>query len=467
MLRLKKGLCLAVTVAMMSATLFGCGGQKNETTGITENESGEGKTYTIRIAANSERQRADNIIAACDRLTEQLKEEGSSDVVKGEYVMVETEFQNEMAMWDKTGNLPELVVANSFIIHDFADAGFLIPADDVINGEVYSEKLMPVFKDAVLIDGTYYGVPQDTDVRCVWINKQHLKKLGWTEEQIDALPQQVVDGQFTESDLQQLAKQAVDQGITEWGIIHRPVFGPEFDLMLMIHDGAGENLYRDGKVVLDQSALTDTLDFLKANVDMGLTPAELTTYGWDVVEGDLMPNGKTFCWYGGLWNKYDMMNAANVTSDFVDENFVLILPPVVNKGDTPITLSETQAYAMTKQAASDPKMQEYCERVLEIVLDPDIQMNTTVATAHPAITYETAEYPEYKADTFLSENTYMLDYTTTQVNEPVVRNQYMNTSWFSAIQKVEMETADVQTAVDELIDEVTYQVGEENCIVQD
>ena len=464
---MKKFLSLSLVGLLLVGLLAGCGGSTgtNDPGAAPEGTSSEGKTYTIRIAGNSESQRSENIIRACERLTEQLAAEGSTDVVKGEYIMVPNDYQNEMAMWDKTGNLPELIVGNAIMLHEFVGAGFLISAENLLNGAVYSERLLPNVRDSLQVDGTHYGVTQDTDVRCVWINKEHLKQLGWTEEQIEALPQQTADGQFTEGDLQSLAKEAVDKGITEWGIIHRPVTGPEFHLMLMIHDG--QELFRDGKVVLDRSALTDTLTFLKQNVEMGLTPPELTTYGWDVVEGDLMPNGKTFCWYGGIWNKFDMMNAANVTSEFVDDNFILILPPVVKRGDTPISLSEPQVYAMTKQAASDPQLQKYCERVLEIVLDPDIQMHTTIETAHPAITYDLLDYPDYQADEFMAKNSYMVEYTTMPVSDPVVRNQYLMNSLFTAIQNVEMGASDVESAVNAVIDEVSYAAGEGNYIVQD
>ena len=467
MLKMKKTIgLLAVTAVMAAGMLTGCGGDTaKDSSQSGQDTSAEGKTYTIRIAGNSESQRSENIIRACDRLTEQLAAEGCTDVVRGEYIMVPNDYQNEMALWNKTGDLPELIVGNVIMMHEFADAGFLTSAEDLINGEVYSQKLLPNMRDAVLVNGTHYGVPQDVGGRCVWINKEHLKQLGWSEEEMEALPRKAEEGQFTEGDLQALAKEAVDKGVSEWGIIHRPVFGSEFHLMLMMH--GGQELYRDGKVVLDRSALTDTLTFLKQNVDMGLTPPELTTYGWEVVEGDLMPNGKTFCWYGGIWNKYDMMSAANVTAQFVDENFILILPPVVERGDTPISLSEPQAYAMTKQAASDPKLQEYCERVLEIVLDPDLQMYTTIETAHVAITSEMLEYPGYKSDEFMAKNSYMVEYTTMPVSDPMVRNQFLNASWFTAIQNVEMGSSDVETAVNTLIDEVTYSVGEGSYIVQD
>ena len=46
----------------------------------------DGNTYHIRVACNDEAPRAENIILAAERLNEQLKAEGSSDVVTAEYI---------------------------------------------------------------------------------------------------------------------------------------------------------------------------------------------------------------------------------------------------------------------------------------------------------------------------------------------------------------------------------------------
>ena len=67
----------------------------------------------------------------------------------------------------------------------------------------------------------------------------------------------------------------------------------------------------------------------------------------------------------------------------------------------------------------------------------------------------------------MAKNSYMVEYTTMPVSDPMVRNQFLNASWFTAIQNVEMGSSDVETAVNTLIDEVTYSVGEGSYIVQD
>lgn len=423
-----------------------------------------GRTYVIRVACNSETSRAENVIRAADRLTEQLAAEGSGDVVKAEYIIVpDDQYEQQIAVWNKAGDLPELLVTPGNRMAKFADAGLLIPADDVTGGEVYRSKVPAYILEMGMVGDTMYGVTQDIEARPVWVFKPALERLGWSAEQIAAFPEAVAAGAFTQDDLQALAKQSVEQGITEWGIIHRPTNGAEFRMMHMIQ---GAEPLVDGKVVIDRSAMIDFLTYLRENVEMGLCPAQLTTYSWDIIEGDLQPNGKTLCWYGGVWNKYDMMNAANVTPEYIDENFILILPPVKSRGERPFTFSAPQFYNLTQQAKSDERLYQYICRTLEIVLDPDIQMNTTVATSHLAITQETADYPEYREDKFLSNATYLLEYTRALPGDVVLSHFYGN-DFFAAIQAAEMTADPVDKIADTFIQNVSDQIGADNYILQD
>lgn len=426
----------------------------------------EGKTYVIRVACDKESPRADNVFRAADRLTEQLKAEGSTDVVTAEYILVPDDFENNMAMWDKTGDLPEMLVGNGSKIAKFAVNGFLIDVSDIVEGEVYSAKVEKNVRDMGLVNGTLYGVIQDMEVRPVWIFKPHLVSLGWSEEDIAALPGKVERGEFTQADLQALAKEAVDKGLCQYGIFHRPSNGAEFRNLHIIQGGDGFYPYRDGKVVSNRQTLLDFFGYLRQNVELGLTPADMTTVSWDAIEGDIWPNGKTFCWYGGIWNKDDIMKAANVSSDYIDENYVLILPPVKDAGNTPVTLSNPQFYGLTKQVAVDPQMHEYCKRVLEIILDPDIQMNTTIASSHLAITKETEEYPEYRDNTFLSRESYMLKYAFVLPGDVNVTDGYYAGEFYSAIQAAEMTTDPIEDIVDYYLETVTYAIGAENIIFE-
>lgn len=48
-----------------------------------------------------------------------------------------------------------------------------------------------------LVNGKAYGMPFDLPVRVLYYNKSALREIGWTDEQIEALPTQMANGEFT------------------------------------------------------------------------------------------------------------------------------------------------------------------------------------------------------------------------------------------------------------------------------
>ena len=166
---MKKGIREMITLftLVLAILLTACGSGEKETaegggeTSATpaadtqQDESGEdGNTYHIRVACNDEAPRAENIILAAERLNEQLKAEGSSDVVTAEYILVDDkEKANNLAMW-------ELVIClNSSLVISrcgaFTECGFIVDNDELMAGEAYQVFLT---RDMGLYNDHYCGV---------------------------------------------------------------------------------------------------------------------------------------------------------------------------------------------------------------------------------------------------------------------------------------------------------------------
>ncbi|MBE9593034.1 MAG: extracellular solute-binding protein, partial [Proteobacteria bacterium] len=84
--------------------------------------------------------------------------------------------------------------------------------------------------DCTKYKGETWGVPQDAEARPLYWNKTLLKKLGWSDGDIAALPGKIEKGEFTLYDMLETAKQAVDKGVVEPGngFWTRPKNGPDF-----------------------------------------------------------------------------------------------------------------------------------------------------------------------------------------------------------------------------------------------
>lgn len=431
----------------------------------------EGENYVIRVACNKETYRAENLMKAAELLNEELKKEGSKDTVSVEYIQMD-DYHGSMALWMQENNLPEIVVNTS--IWKYYQTGAFVDASYVVNDEVYSEKVAQNLRDlAKNADGTYYAVIQDAECRFLIVYKPALVQLGWSEEQIEQWKQDARVGKVTTADLQSVAKQVVDAGICEYGILHRPNKGSDWRFTFITWNHGEIPVNEQGQVVISRQNIVDYLTYWRDNVQLGLTPYNhLTDFNWDMLEGDIWPNGKCFCWYGQVASKSDIMSAGGVTSEYVDENYFSIPLPVSKAGDTPASGSNPTFYGLSTSSQASEKMSEYCRRVLDLVLDPQIQLNSTLNVTHIAITDETSQLPEYQADVWMNDLTYINEYLFALPNNSYLDMYGNSQEMFDAIQQAELEAsvdgaASIDEIVDSLIAKMTFNMGEGNYVLVD
>ena len=83
--------------------------------------------------------------------------------------------------------------------------GYIIPLDDLKDSEAqtsFTRSLkMPLTR-------AKFGAPKDIEHRPVYYNKDMLRELGWSDEEIDSLSEQVKNGEFTLEDMTKLAEEA-------------------------------------------------------------------------------------------------------------------------------------------------------------------------------------------------------------------------------------------------------------------
>ena len=133
----------------------------------------------------------------------------------------------------------------------FTEAGYAMNLEDHIaaNREFYDD-IIEVLWDSVRYKGARYGVPQDSEVRMFFYNKNMLRKAGKSEEFIEGLPAAVESGEFTIYDLVDLAKEVMASGAAKYGMVHRPNVGPDFQMTM---ESFGIDPYDDEQAKLQMS----------------------------------------------------------------------------------------------------------------------------------------------------------------------------------------------------------------------
>src|SRR5262249_55640817 len=213
---------------------------------------------------------------------------------------------------------PDIYAIAHEFVGQFAKAGYALPLDDLIRQypDTYND-FFPSIWQSVKVRGRTYAIPQDTDDRMLYFRVDRLKQFGLTDAQIKALPDRIQRGEFTLTDMADLAKQVKGKSLVEWGFYHRPTRGPDYYQLIMAYGGPLQDQPR-GKLVLSRAA---TLDFLTLLYDLvnkyQVTPASMTNTPWRSVHGGFGGEGKVLFWLGGSWNSAEYVQDYGVpAADF-------------------------------------------------------------------------------------------------------------------------------------------------------
>ena len=409
--------------------------------------------------------RCQNLVAAAGDLESELAAEGAPTAKiepSCQYTHVEdwSAYLRRFRLAFEAGQAPWIFACGHELIGELAAAGLIVPLDEYY--EKYWDKyelgdIYPALIDACKYQGKIYGFPQDTEARPVYFRKDALRELGWSEEEIEALPQKVLNGEFTLDDMIAVAKEAVEKGLVEWGIYHRPSPGGYFHMITMAYGGILQDL-ETGKLVLDKAATLKNLEFHARLVKEGVTPAAMTQTSWRsihkaVVEGDVL------FWFGGTWHWAEWQRVAYhgelgaLPEEYEWENLGFILVPAAEKGGKPVTQSHPFVYVVTKQA-EDP---ELAFRLAALTAKPELVAKHAIGSGH--LTIRKTNAPEYEAWKFGTAVTYMLDYTTTLPNH--AKWSVYHRAVYDAIQAVETGAMTPEAALDWLEDKLTRELGDE------
>lgn len=460
---------LSVLLITLLIALFavGCGGN-DSSEGKSGGKAGDDNTIVIKAQTNgSELTRVDNIAKAAEVLNEELKQQG-----KDMEVVVETssfdgsleDYTKQFMLAHQAGKEPDIFAIGHEHVGWLADGGYIIPLDELKDSEAYADIISENLWDAVTYKGQIWGALQDIEARPVFYNKDALKELGWSDEEIDELPEKVKNGEFTLDDMTALAEESVEKGITEFGIVHRPVEGPDFHYMT--YNFGGKNYDEaENKIVFDKPTTEKILSYFEELAEKELIPENLTQMEWSNIHRTVV-NGKTLFYYGGLWNIFNWGEedyhdeVGKVDGAWVKEHFGMMLVPAAEKGGQPLTLSHPFVYTVSSKSEHP----EIAKRLLELVADPELQLVHAVDTFHLPITEGVTEFEEFQNEPGLLESVYMLEYTTFLPNHEDFTTY--SHALYEAIQGVELGMKTVEEAINDMEASLQNSIGDQLIVIE-
>ncbi len=366
--------------------------------------------------------RRDNLLSAVERLNADLKAAGSNITVELEATFDTGDwgdYKQKFILAAQAGKAPDIILSGHEDVAPWSEAGYIVALDDYIDqywDSTYQD-IIPALWKSVEYKGHKWGVPQDTEARPMYFSKKILREWGWSEDEINALPEKVKAGEFTLYDMLDTARKAQDDGVIEEGHGYwtRPKKGGDFYHIYFAFGGEMQDP-TTGKLVVVKDALLKWLQFHYDTVfTYKTTPEGFIGTDWKIWHETVSKADKVLFWNGGTWHWAEWTQKyLDGNEDYLWENVGFMLIPAGEKGQKPTTLSHPLVY-MVSSASEHPDL---AFRIITLATTPDLNSRHAVNSGHLAILQSQFNHPTYKSSQFLQQAAYMVEYTNFQPNSP-------------------------------------------------
>ncbi|VAW19320.1 hypothetical protein MNBD_ALPHA11-1627, partial [hydrothermal vent metagenome] len=292
------------------------------------------------------------------------------------------EFKQGVALASEAGSAPNIVVTSHLDIAPWSQAGYIVPVEDYLDFDTWPlNDIYPNLMEIAAYNGVQWGIPQDAESRPFFYWKPTLSAIGWSDAEIESLPDRVASGEYTLNDMLVDAKKAVDMGLVEegYGFYPRVSNGPDYAQFYQSFGGVLEDP-DSGKLVLDKQAMLDMYQFFVDAVDLGVTRKNHIGTDWGQWYNEVA-NGKAAFWHGGTWH-YARYTGSEGNDDFFGTiQFSLI--PAGNENGRANTITHPLVYLVTDQAEDD--MENISAQLIKIASAPRLNALHAIRSAHLGI----------------------------------------------------------------------------------
>jgi len=312
------------------------------------------------------------------------------------------EFKQGVTLAAEAGTAPNIVVTSHLDIAPWSQAGYIVPVEDYLDFDTWPlNDIYPNLLEIAAYNGVQWGIPQDAESRPFFYWKPTLTGLGWSDAEIESLPDRVAAGEYTLNDMLDDAQKAVDMGLVDegYGFYPRVSNGPDYAQFYQSFGGVLEDP-DSGKLVLDKQAMLDMYQFFVDAVDRKVTRKNHIGTDWGQWYSEVA-NGKAAFWHGGTWHFARYTGAEGNDDFFGTIQFSLI--PAGNENGRANTITHPLVYLVTDQAEDD--MEDIAAQLIKIASAPRLNALHAIRSAHLGISRQMSNIELYSNDRWASEAT--------------------------------------------------------------
>ncbi|MEC8574168.1 MAG: extracellular solute-binding protein [Pseudomonadota bacterium] len=409
---------------------------------------------------DSDAYRIDAIALAADMLEREA-------AIRGEDLNITVEGKRDFGGWEEfkqgvtlaaeAGTAPNIVVTSHLDIAPWSQAGYIVPVEDYLDFDAWPlNDIYPNLLEIAAYNDVQWGLPQDAESRPFFFWKDTMRAIGYSDEEIAALPGRVASGDYTLQNVLEDGKKAVDMGIVEkgYGFYPRPSNGPDWGQFYQSFGGVLQDP-ETGKLVLDKAAMQAFYQFFADAVEAGLTRKNHIGTDWGQWYSEVA-NGKAALWHGGTWH-YGRYTKKEGNQDFFGTiEFSLI--PAGGENGRPNTITHPLVYLVTDQANDDHE--EIAAQLIKIASEPRLNSLHAIKSAHLGISAQQSNIELYADDRWASEATErLLGEANAQPNH-LSYGVFSEAMW-SGLEATWTGVKSAEDAVAELEAELTAKLGDE------
>ncbi|MBV7396122.1 ABC transporter substrate-binding protein [Mameliella sediminis] len=312
------------------------------------------------------------------------------------------EFKQAVTLAAEAGTAPNIVVTSHLDIAPWSQAGLIVPVEDYLDLDAWPlNDIYDNLMEIAAYDGVQWGLPQDAESRPFFFWKDTMKGIGYTDEEIAALPAMVEAGEYTLQNVLADAKKAVDMGLVEegYGFYPRVSNGPDYAQFYQSFGGVLQDP-ETGKLVLDKVAMEEMYQFFVDAVAAGVTRKNHIGTDWAQWYSEVA-NGKAALWHGGTWHYARYTGKEGNTDFFGTIEFSLI--PAGNEKGRANTITHPLVYLITDQADDDHE--DIAAQLVKIASEPRMNTLHAIKSAHLGISHQQSNIELYSNDRWASEAT--------------------------------------------------------------
>lgn len=312
------------------------------------------------------------------------------------------EFKQGVTLAAEAGSAPNIVVTSHLDIAPWSQAGYIVAAEDYLDLDAWPlNDIYPNLMEIATYNGVQWGLPQDAESRPFFFWKETMRAIGYSDDEIAALPGRVASGDYTLQNVLEDAKKAVDTGVVEpgYGFYPRPSNGPDWGQFYQSFGGQLQDP-ESGKLVLDKAAMEGFYQFFADAVEAGVTRKNHIGTDWGQWYAEVA-NGKAALWHGGTWH-YARYTTKEGNNDFFGTiEFSLI--PAGDENGRPNTITHPLVYLITDQ--ENDYHEEIAAQLIKIASEPRLNSLHAIKSAHLGISAQQSNIELYANDRWASEAT--------------------------------------------------------------